>query len=420
MKKVLLIGPILTRSGYGEQSRFALRALRSRPDLFDIYIHPTQWGHTSWLFEDTEERIWIDQTIEKSLAYANNGGHFDMTLQVTIPLEWKSTQGHTIDIGYTAGIETTKVAHQWIELGNALDRIIVVSEHSKKVYEETSYDVENSETGAHHSTLTLQTPVDVVNYPVKKYENLPELDLGVTTDFNFLTVAQWAPRKNLENTIKWFVEEFHDDNVGLILKTNMAKNCHMDYETTLAKLEALLSEYKDRKCKVYLLHGDMTDEEIHSLYFNEKTSAFMLLTHGEGFGLPLFEAAYSGMPIVAVGWSGQADFLHDSARKSTYYDVAYDLHPIQEGLVWEGVLIKESMWAYAREASAKTQMRQCYEDLTGENKEEILAKTCEHAKYLSDTFSEEAMYAKFVSSFEHFLVDENEDEFTVFLRENEG
>ena len=37
-KNVLLVGPILTRSGYGEQARFALRALRSREDLFNIYI----------------------------------------------------------------------------------------------------------------------------------------------------------------------------------------------------------------------------------------------------------------------------------------------------------------------------------------------------------------------------------------------
>ena len=33
-KNIILVGPILTRSGYGEQARFALRALRSREDLF--------------------------------------------------------------------------------------------------------------------------------------------------------------------------------------------------------------------------------------------------------------------------------------------------------------------------------------------------------------------------------------------------
>ena len=42
-KKVLLKGPLLTRSGYGEQARFALRSLRSREDLFDVFIQPLQW-----------------------------------------------------------------------------------------------------------------------------------------------------------------------------------------------------------------------------------------------------------------------------------------------------------------------------------------------------------------------------------------
>ena len=63
-KKVLLVGPLLTRSGYGEQARFALRALRSREDLFEIFIRPITWGQTSWITDDTPERRWIDETIE--------------------------------------------------------------------------------------------------------------------------------------------------------------------------------------------------------------------------------------------------------------------------------------------------------------------------------------------------------------------
>ena len=59
-KKIILKGPVLTRSGYGEQSRFALRALRSREDLYDIYIQPLQWGRTSWIAQQDEEREYID------------------------------------------------------------------------------------------------------------------------------------------------------------------------------------------------------------------------------------------------------------------------------------------------------------------------------------------------------------------------
>ena len=87
-KNIILKGPVLTRSGYGEQSRFALRALRSRPDLYDIFIQPLPWGETSWLSDTNEERSWIDQTIEKTISYIQRGGTFDMSVQVTIPNEF--------------------------------------------------------------------------------------------------------------------------------------------------------------------------------------------------------------------------------------------------------------------------------------------------------------------------------------------
>ena len=32
--------------------------------------------------------------------------------------------------------------------------------------------------------------------------------------------------------------------------------------------------------------------------------------HGEGYGLPMFEAAYSGLPVITCGWGGQCDFLY--------------------------------------------------------------------------------------------------------------
>ncbi len=135
-KKVLLKGPLLTRSGYGEQARFALRSLRSREDLFEVFIQPLQWGATSWLTDMDEERVWIDMTIEKTIAYIQSGGTFDMSVQVTIPNEWEKLA--PINIGYTAGIETTKVAPVWLQKGNeAVDKIIVVSNHSKNIFEST-------------------------------------------------------------------------------------------------------------------------------------------------------------------------------------------------------------------------------------------------------------------------------------------
>jgi len=388
-KKILLKGPLLTRSGYGEQSRFALRSLRSREDLFDIFIQPLQWGQTSWLNIDSEERRWIDQTIEKTIGYIQQKGQFDIALQITIPNEWE--QLAPINVGYTAGIETTKVAPEWIMKGNQVDKIIVVSTHSKGVYENTVYEGTNEQTGQ-QLEVSLNKTIDVVNYPVKLFDSLPDVNLNLEYDFNFLVVAQFGPRKNIPNTVKWFVEEFKDEEVGLVVKTNIAKNCLMDREHLFGDMKNFMTQLGEHKCKVYLLHGDMTDAEMHSLYRHSKIDALVALPHGEGFGLPIFEAAYSGLPVVATGWSGQMDFLVDEEGREHFYNVSFDIQPVQENVVWDGVIIKDSMWAYAREQSAKEKMRECYND----RKKAI--NSAEYADNLHERFSAEKMYAKFVHS----------------------
>jgi hypothetical protein len=385
-KKILLKGPLLTRSGYGEQARFALRSLQSREDLFDIYIQPLQWGQTSWINDASDERQWIDHTIEKTIGYIQQGGQFDMSLQVTIPNEFQKLA--PVNIGYTAGIETTKVAHQWIQKANEMDKVIVVSSHSKNVFENTEYQAQNQQTGE-NVILKTHVPIEFVNYPVKTFEELPELDLGITTSFNFLTVAQFGPRKNLQNTVKWFIEEFRNDDVGLVVKSNIAKNCLMDRNRLYNDLKAFLHQLGDRQCKVYLLHGDMTDAEMHSLYSHSKIDAFVSFPHGEGFGLPLFEAAYSGLPVVTVGWSGQLDFLVDTDGQEQFYNVAFDLQPVQKEVHWEGVIVPDSMWAYAREGSAKEKMRLCYENA-------MAGTIVWNNTLLPERFSEQAMYKQFV------------------------
>ncbi len=406
-KKVLFKAPVLTRSGYGEQSRFALRALMDRQDLFDIYVQPLQWGQTSWINDSSIDRSWLDNTIEKTIAYIQQGGQFDISFQVTIPNEWERLA--PVNIGYTAGIETNKVAHQWLLKGNEMNKIVVVSNHAKRVFEETAY-IGVDENTQQQVKLQIETPIVTVNYPAKKFENLPEIDIDFKNDINFLVVAQFGPRKNLVNTLKWFVEEFHDDEVGLILKTNLAKNCLMDRENVKNQLKQFVEEYPDKKCTVYLLHGDMEDDEMHSLYSHEKVSALISLAHGEGFGLPIFEAAYTGLPVVCTGWSGQLDFLVDEEGKDRFYNVAFDMQPIPDEVFWDGVLIKESMWSYAREQSAKNRMRECYDDLKNQKEDSVALDASRFGDSVQERFAQQKQYDLMVSTLLEYVQTADESE----------
>lgn len=370
MTKILLRGPVLTRSGYGEHARFILRSLRKLEDKVDLHVIPLAWGHTGWLSEVDEEKAWIDSLIKKThQLVATNSLQVDVSIQVTIPNEWERLA--PVNIGVTAGIETTKVAPIWLEKANMMDLVIVPSEHSKEVYQNTTYEVTVEQTGQVIPDYGCATEIKVVSYPVKKFEDT-SVDLDLKTDFNFLAVAQWGPRKNIVNCLQWFVEEFIDQEVGLVLKTNLSKNSILDRKKVKNVLSSVLGQkkYEDRKCKVYLLHGDMTDQEMHQLYRNPKIKAFVSTTHGEGFGLPLFEAAYEGMPIIAPAWSGHVDFLHMPVKdkkgkmknKAMFAKVDYSLNQVQQQAVWDGVIQKDSMWCYADQGSFKIKLREVYKD----------------------------------------------------------
>lgn len=389
-QKIIVKGPVLSQSGYGEQARFALRALRSKENLFDIFIIPITWGQTGWINYDNEEREWIDRKIRETHEYNKIGGKYDISLQITIPNEWENLS--PINIGYTAGIETTKVAPIWLQKANQMDKIIVVSNHSKEVYNNTTYQGHNPQTGQ-PVILSCQTPIEVVNYPVVPVEK-QKLNLNLDYDFNYLAISQWGPRKNFDNLINWFIEENFDQEVGLVLKTSIKNNCIADRRATEDRLKSIVSKHGDIKCKIYLIHGDLTPEEMSGLYNHKQIKCLISTTHGEGYGLPLFEAAYNGLPVVTHNWSGQADFLYiplkNGKKKPMFATVEYELGQVQKQAVWDGVIQPDSLWAYPKEGSFKKRLREMRTEYSRFKRNASKLK-----KHLVENFTEENLYSQF-------------------------
>jgi len=394
--KVLVKGPALTQSGYGEHCRFVLRALQTREDVFDIYLMNLPWGKTNWLFEDNEERQWLDSLINKTMPYLQSGkAQFDISLQVTIANELERIAPENILV--TAGIETDRVAPLWIQKCHELaDKIIVVSKHSKDVFENTVIKAQTPD--GKEIDYKLEKPVEVVNYPVRDFKKV-KLNLDLEHDFNFLCVSQWGPRKNFENTVRWFMEEFKDDEVGLIVKTYMAGNSVMDRMAVRHRLKSVLGEYKDAKCSVHLLHGYINNDELHSLYVHPKIKALINFTHGEGFGLPMFEAAYCGLPVVAHDWGGQTDFLYAPKKekkgktkmRAYFVKVPYKLEQIQKEAIWDGVLQADSRWAFVSPAAAKVAIRDVYKNYSLHKGQ---AKRLQ--KWVKENFTEEKQIERFL------------------------
>jgi len=386
MKKIFVRGPVLSATGYGEQSRFALRALRSRPDLFDVYIQPTPWGESGWIWQDNELRQWMDERIKTTqMLLSEKVLAPDISLQITIPNEFEKMC--PINIGYTAGIETTKVSPQWLQKGNEMDKILVVSNHAKDTYVNTKVPLSDEQ------EYKLETPVDVVwECTLDSEESEPIPGFNPRHDFNFLVVSQFGPRKNFVNTIAWFVEKFQNEEVGLILKTHNKGASIIDLGNVENSLTAILESFPDRKCSVPLLHGDLSEAQMKALYEHDKVKCLVNIAHGEGFGLPLFEAARAGLPVATIPWSGQLDFLQWDG-KNLFNAIDCTLKLVSANAVWDGVVQRDSQWAYAD----KDAYQACLKKIVDNYDDSLLIASELQGKVLQH-FNAERLYRLFCDS----------------------
>ena len=83
---------------------------------------------------------------------------------------------------------------------------------------------------------------------------------------------------------KVFLETFKNQAKmpALVLKTSGAGFSIMDRNELLKKVEMVRENVKANKLpNVYILHGDLTDEEMNQMYNHPKVKAHLTFTHGE-------------------------------------------------------------------------------------------------------------------------------------------
>jgi glycosyltransferase involved in cell wall biosynthesis len=85
----------------------------------------------------------------------------------------------------------------------------------------------------------------------------------------------------------------------------------------------------------------MSSKEMAQLYKNEKIKCLVSATRGEGYGLPLVDAAASGMPVITTNWSGHLEFL-SSYR---FLPIDYKMKKIPDEKIDNRIFLEGFRWA---------------------------------------------------------------------------
>lgn len=341
--------PIDTYSGYGARARdFAQSIIDS--DKYDVKILSQRWGNTRFGYlEDHNNTELLTRVIPRLTAQP------DVWIQITVPNEFQKIGKY--NIGVTAGMETTLCDPTWIQGCNRMDLVMVSSQHAKKTFETSKFDIQDDKTKQITGSVELETKIEVLfeGADINKYTPLAfptKIDLdGIDEQFCFLVVGHWLPgdlgedRKNIGYTIKSFLETFKNKPLGkqpaLLLKIQAGSGTSiMDREAVLDKIDAIRKTVKGTLPNIYLLHGDMTDAEVNELYNHGRVKAMVSLTKGEGFGRPLLEFSLVNKPIIASYWSGHVDFLSSEFVKF----VGGNLTNVHPSAAIEKMILKESQW----------------------------------------------------------------------------
>ena len=388
MMNIVLRAPLLSLSGYGVHSRQVFKWLLTRKKNVQTQVVP--WGICTFLLHPELEGGLIGEVMKRSIP---GEAKADVSIQVQLPDEWDPSIA-ACNIGVTAGIETDICSREWVEACKRMDLVVVPSSFTKQTFVRSGVPEDKIVTIPEHYNITPEM--------CKLGRILKEDIEGFPTDFNFLMFGQITgmsadtDRKNTFFGLKWIAETFKNDpDVGVILKTNLGRHTAIDRRNSTELLKKVISEIKVGPYpRFYLAHGMLEPTEITGIYNASNVKALVAPTRGEGWGLTIIDAAASGMPVLATGYSGHMDFM----SRVKFVNIDYKLAQIPSSRVDNRIFIEGARWADVDEKDFKRKIKKLRSSYDLPKK---WAK--EGAEKIKQGFSEEAVFAIYDQKIGHLV-----------------
>lgn len=331
--------PRLRGSGFGDAARETVNALRSAE--LEVNLDPDL--ATSG----------IPGAGSSPIAHRSPDFH----LLHGVPTRWKTLPNDGIPtIGITA-CSVSMPPSSYVPILNQLREVWVPSQHNVDAFRKY-----------------VAVPVFKLPHPVPQRLETESKTIGLTPaaaadPFVFYSVFVWNRRKGPDILIRSYLSAFRgDDPTVLVIKTNA------DAANAARTLLNELRRETASSAKVELIAASISEEELTLLH--RRGDCYVSMHRGEGWGMPLFEAACRGKIIVASAYSGPADYL----SSENHFLVPFVMEPV----VGWGRHDPGTLWGEPDAGVASTMLRQAFE-----HRQHIRDQVFEEGERLRRQFSQE-------------------------------
>jgi glycosyltransferase involved in cell wall biosynthesis len=197
-------------------------------------------------------------------------------------------------------METRRLHKDYVERCNCADEIVVPSHWCKQVFQESG----------------VRKPLHVIPLGVDTSIYRPDAEpIGFSKNlkpFVFLSVFGWSLRKGYDVLLRAYFEEFtSDEPVTLLLSTRYFGSSDESKKRVIRdEIAKIRSMTRNPKQPHLAFFGDVLSDEMMPQIF-AASDCYVLISRGEGFGLPYLESGACDIPVISSRYSGQTDFLDD-------------------------------------------------------------------------------------------------------------
>lgn len=339
---VLWTGAVLDLSGYGAASREYVRAL----DAVGVDL-----SVEACTFENWKSKILENDVIDDRIRFLMNRSQECSTqiIHLTPDNLSKYKSNEKTRICYFAW-ETSIIPPSWVNAINSF---------SVEAWVPCKYLV-----GAcARSGVTVPVAVIPHAIPTRDPDWSPKTKLVLPEDrYKFYSIFQWSNRKNPMSLIRAYYQEFDkSEPVCLVLKTYRINDGPSEKQIVRDEIFKIKAETKGANAPPIILIDDLLGVDgVFAIHHH--CDCYVTMTRNEGFGIPVYEAASIGNPVIIPNYSVFPEHFNE--------DIAYMIDvpgevPVENMEHISSLYTSDMLWGNPSIESCREKMREVFNNRQG-------------------------------------------------------